>query len=243
MVDNNSTDRTRQIAEDLGAIVVEEKTQNLSAARNRGISVCRSDWIALLDADDLWKKKKIEYQWKAIESCPDAKIVFCDFKLFHNETGLKVGIKRRLDKRAGGTDGMVIGEHCSYFPHINAVLLHQLGFLPSTAVIHRNIFSSVGFFDETMSCQGDVEFFMRAVARFPLAVVRKQLAYYRRHDANMTGNIKEIEQSLKRLTERMLRFPDNYAAGAGQLCLANLKRFFVAGAQAQAHQKRLSALL
>ena len=51
--DNNSTDRTAEIATEAGAKVVFESHNQIARARNRGASVARGDWLLFLDADSL----------------------------------------------------------------------------------------------------------------------------------------------------------------------------------------------
>ncbi len=51
VVDNNSTDRTAEIAEKMGARVVKENIQGLIFARNRGFDEAKGDIIARTDAD------------------------------------------------------------------------------------------------------------------------------------------------------------------------------------------------
>jgi glycosyltransferase involved in cell wall biosynthesis len=66
VVDNGCTDRTAQIATEMGANVVVEWQRGLSRARNAGIRESTQEWIALLDSDDLWDAEKMERQWLAI---------------------------------------------------------------------------------------------------------------------------------------------------------------------------------
>jgi len=51
VVDNNSTDKTAEIARELGARVVTEKQQGISFARNRGFDEAKYEIIARTDAD------------------------------------------------------------------------------------------------------------------------------------------------------------------------------------------------
>lgn len=55
VVDTGSTDRTRAIARDMGAIVLDFPFQaDFSAARNVSLAACAGDWILVLDADEFF---------------------------------------------------------------------------------------------------------------------------------------------------------------------------------------------
>ncbi len=64
VVDDGSTDNSAVLAESFGSIVrvVRQENRGLPATRNRGIGESRGDWIAFLDADDLWLPEKLERQ-------------------------------------------------------------------------------------------------------------------------------------------------------------------------------------
>lgn len=49
--DNNSTDRTAEIARNAGAIVVFEPINQIARARNRGAEAATGDWLIFIDAD------------------------------------------------------------------------------------------------------------------------------------------------------------------------------------------------
>jgi len=59
VVNDGSTDNTAAVAAELGATVVSRVNGGLSAARNSGIKVAAGEWIALLDADDMWAPEKL----------------------------------------------------------------------------------------------------------------------------------------------------------------------------------------
>ena len=68
VVNNNSTDRTAEIAEKFKnrIIFLNCFQQGVSNARNLGVSSANSEYIAFLDADDIWHSQKIEKQAKLI---------------------------------------------------------------------------------------------------------------------------------------------------------------------------------
>jgi len=51
VVDNESADRTREVARSFGATVVHEAVHNISRVRNAGASAARGDVLAFVDAD------------------------------------------------------------------------------------------------------------------------------------------------------------------------------------------------
>ncbi|MDZ4817287.1 MAG: glycosyltransferase [Verrucomicrobiota bacterium] len=51
VVDNNSLDRTKEIATELGAKVIFEQFNNISRARNVGVSHAQGEFLAFIDAD------------------------------------------------------------------------------------------------------------------------------------------------------------------------------------------------
>ena len=80
VVDDGSTDRTREIAESMpGPIrVIHQQNSGASNARNRGIDAATGEWIAFLDSDDTWHPTKLAVQMQAAKACPNAGLVFCD---------------------------------------------------------------------------------------------------------------------------------------------------------------------
>src|SRR5258705_6116779 len=53
VVDNESSDRTREVARSFGATVVHEAVHNIARVRNTGGSAARGDVLAFVDADTI----------------------------------------------------------------------------------------------------------------------------------------------------------------------------------------------
>lgn len=94
VLDDRSTDNTRQLAEEFARkdprihLVANEENMGVARTRNRGLGLCRGQYVALLDSDDYWKpnwlKKMLD---RAEETGGD--IIYCSYELV-DEQGVKV---------------------------------------------------------------------------------------------------------------------------------------------------------
>jgi len=228
VVDNGCSDRTAQIASELGAHVIEEKKRGLSPARNAGIRVCKQEWIALLDSDDLWDPRKIESQWAAVKACPNAGLVACYFRVIQDDSVILESSDEESQERWAGYRGRkIIGESCSYFPKVENDFFPR--FLPSCsdALLRRDVFAGVGLFDENVLYSEDFEFFMRVLARYPLAIVEKTLISCRRHEQKHSFNLAGMRSSLFLIINHMLENPGRYPAGAPEVYRDRIKKNFL----------------
>lgn len=65
VVDDGSSDNTAKLVQDLGCPLIEivsTPNQGVAKARNLGIEKSTAEWIAFLDADDVWMPSKLEEQ-------------------------------------------------------------------------------------------------------------------------------------------------------------------------------------
>jgi glycosyltransferase involved in cell wall biosynthesis len=88
VIDDGSTDDSAAIAGSYGppVRVIPQTNQGESVARNRGIEEARGDWIAFLDADDLWLPQKLEKQVAAIQE--DAVCIHTNYGNFGTRRGI-----------------------------------------------------------------------------------------------------------------------------------------------------------
>jgi glycosyltransferase involved in cell wall biosynthesis len=76
VVDDGSTDATAQLAAELGARVVTQAPAGAAAARNHGAEIATGEWLAFLDADDLWLPGKTAVQRSWLADHPETDVVF-----------------------------------------------------------------------------------------------------------------------------------------------------------------------
>lgn len=162
VVDDGSTDgASEMVAREFPDVTLyrQESRKGVSQSRNFGIARClRSDWIALLDSDDEWLPKKLERQAERIEAVDDARLVHCDEIWMRR--GVRVNPKRKHQKRGGD-----IYLHCLPLCVIS----------PSAAVMRRDLFREVGFFDPDLPVCEDYDMWLRATLRHPVEYVDEPL--------------------------------------------------------------------
>jgi glycosyltransferase involved in cell wall biosynthesis len=78
LVNDGSTDETSAIAGSYGAALdrIDQPPLGLGAARNCGVAGGTSEWIAFLDADDVWMPDKLMLQLRALEADPALDLLF-----------------------------------------------------------------------------------------------------------------------------------------------------------------------
>ena len=90
IVNDGSTDDTQKIVEayvssDTRIKLINQENKRLGAARNEGIKNANGEWVAFLDADDLWINTKLEKQLAAAAEQPDAGVIFTGGFTFYDD--------------------------------------------------------------------------------------------------------------------------------------------------------------
>ena len=88
VVDDNSTDNTKEIVKSLGrehneiVLLDNKRSKGPSGARNTGLLEARCDFIAFLDADDLWTNNHLLEGTNFLSRNTDVDAVFYNFHVF-----------------------------------------------------------------------------------------------------------------------------------------------------------------
>ena len=111
-VNDGSTDNTSEVLarialENSRVIIVEQENSRQGKARNNGISHAKGEWIAFLDADDLWSANKLSLQLnKTLEAKVD--LSFTDgFICLRNDMNLREFRFGVTDKFYQGTEALL----------------------------------------------------------------------------------------------------------------------------------------
>lgn len=161
VVDNGSTDGTKDLIEGKYPNVryIFEPVKGVSRARNIGISHATGEWIALLDSDDQWERDKIETLSRAIEQKKKNERLWHSDEIWIRD-GKKVNQKAK-HKKSGG--------------HIFEKCLNICCISPSSALLHKSLFSDFGNFDEKLKVCEDYDYWLRIASRESIGFVDEKL--------------------------------------------------------------------
>ena len=198
VVDDGSTDNTREIAERFGDKIVYVYQQNagLSAARNTGIRHSTGDVVAFLDADDVWYPEKTAKQLEAFNGDPDIGMVYCSIREFDSTTGQTLTVWTRGGNELGALEALLMF-------HESTVIA-----IGSTGMVRREVIESIGDFDTGLRHSEDWDFSYRVARKYKLAFVPEVLAGYRNHGTNMHKNIGAMEKAMVRCFEKAFETDD-----------------------------------
>ncbi len=191
IIDDGSTDDTFeriqhwQAKTKLNITLLKQANQGVSAARNHGIRNATGNWIALLDADDIWLAEHLTRLAGAVHVYADLIAVFADGVYFDSEKKSKSSpIARvkalRVSEAKQGNKVHRLG--AKFFE----VLLPGLFFPPSSLIFKREAALKVGLFDESIRASEDREFILRLSRLGQFAFVDQALVKIRIHESNLS---------------------------------------------------------
>jgi len=190
VVDDGSTDNTRQILETYNddIIVLFQENRGVSAARNQGIARSCAPLVAFLDSDDLWKPQKLSRQLDFFAANPEALI--CQTE----EIWIRNGVRVNPGKRHKKFSGMI------FEPSLALCLVS-----PSAVMVRKKLFDIVGLFDERLPACEDYDLWLRVSCRYPVFLMDEPLTIKRGGHADQLSKAARLDkyriQSLKNIIE------------------------------------------
>lgn len=183
VVDDGSTDNTAALASELGARVITRRNGGISAARNTGIQHASSEWIAFLDADDMWAPEKLERQVACIH--PETVLVYTGIRFFDDQ-----GI-RELRSAIDATSA-------------KKMLRYSNPITPSTVLVRHEVIAQQGGFREDLSRCEDWEMWVRLQRTGQFEAVSDPLTDYYLSPSSVSSNPGAMIQALDRIMDTTL---------------------------------------
>jgi glycosyltransferase involved in cell wall biosynthesis len=203
VVDDGSSDETALIVQRMAALdprvkLLQKANGGLVSARNHGIAHAQGEFIAPLDADDLWHPEKIEKQMAVMRNRGD-------------QVGLVYCWSRAIDEQ-----DRVLWDvsPCSLRGNVYSALIVR-NILPSGApLVRRRCVDEVGAYDSTLPSRGatcceDLKFNLDIAERFDFDFVPEFLFCYRVRAGSMSTDVDAMLRSHKLvIDEARARHPE-----------------------------------
>ena len=182
VVNDGSTDQTALKVEaftkqhpHLTVKLINQANAGLANARNTGIENVTAPYIALLDADDIWLRGKLERQLEVFTDSPDHRlgVVYTGYELIDENSLLISNDKGIIKPQARGD--------------VRSKLLtgNFISGSGSSVLIQSKVFKEVGLFDEGLRASEDWDMWLRIAQQFHFDFVDTPLVQIRVHQSNM----------------------------------------------------------
>ena len=215
VADDGSTDKTREIAYSYcverraycGDAIrnthdairyIYQPNRGPGAARNKGIKEAKGEYIAFLDADDLWMPEKLEKQINSLQlpkmptATSEVVMVCCDMS--HNVDG-KLIYKSYLKEK-----GYKFVSSGSIYEN----LLRENFIFTPTVIVKKEILEKMGYFDESYRICEDYKMWLNIAKNYSIGFIDEPLVIRNRHKENITQDKYLFISSGIRLFEEIL---------------------------------------
>jgi glycosyltransferase involved in cell wall biosynthesis len=188
VVDDGSTDDTVSIIKSYGDAVrcIRQSNQGAYVARNNAAATARGEWLAFLDADDLWVADKLVKQLQLGD--PEVGLIYSDYR--HLDTS------NRVSGRASDAAELVQGKIFDRLLVDNFIGM-------STVLMRTRIFHELGGFATDITGCADWDMWLRyAVSGREARVHSEALAAYRWHPAQMSKSFEARQRNRLEVIQR-----------------------------------------
>jgi glycosyltransferase involved in cell wall biosynthesis len=194
VVDDGSTDRTLELLhsiKDERLKILSYQNGGVCVARNRGVAHANGEFIAFLDADDLWAPEKLELQLAALQQHPEAGVAY-SWTSFMDEQGESFSFH---PCKPVFFEGNVYAK----------LLVGDFIYNGSNTLIRKQAIESTGEFDSACAGCADWDYWLRLAARWAFVVVPKCQIFYRRSSGAMSSRVEKMKEDALIALEKAYR--------------------------------------
>lgn len=184
VINDGSKDKTLEIVQSIKDERIKVfcyENSGLSTARNRGISKANGEYIAFLDADDLWTSDKLELQLAAFDKNPGVGVAYSwTYFMDVDEQGKVLSLHPSASYSFVGN---------VYEKLLVSDFIHS----GSNTLILKQAIDSVGQFDPTLKSCEDWDYWLRLSTHWRFVVIPKHQVFYRRSSNSMSSKVEVMK--------------------------------------------------
>ncbi|MGE5373203.1 MAG: glycosyltransferase family 2 protein [Solirubrobacterales bacterium] len=211
-LDNASTDRSGEIARSYGEKVKyfwNDETIPLGAARNQAVALAAGEYVAFLDADDVWKPEKLGRQLALMDAKPTMGLTFTNATIYHQYDG------------TANTAFQGLGQLPPRGRMFGYLLMNQIITMSTVVVRREALANQPEIFDPRYTWAPEYDLFLRIAYEWECDYIDEPMALYRVHKASTSERLYsrrpiELRMTLEKLLDRyplMLKeYPEAVAA-------------------------------
>ncbi|XWK85817.1 MAG: glycosyltransferase [Phormidium sp.] len=183
----------------------------VSVSRNRGIEKAGGEFIAFLDADDLWTPDKLQVQLQALQENTQAAVAY-SWTDWIDEAG----------------KFLRPGSHITANGDVYKKLL-LINFLDngSNPLIRKQALLEIGGFDESLPPAEDWDMWLRLAAKYPFVGVPFTQVLYRVSTNSASSNVLQLESSCLRVIEKAFNQADESIQPLKKYSIANIYKYLI----------------
>ncbi len=191
VVDDGSTDDTKKVMKhfenDDRVNYHYQSNQGQAKAKNKGIMASKGDYIAFLDADDMWSKTKLEKQMPCFEINENIGLVHTNFVLM-DENEKMLGTVPRKYYNGKVTEQLLITNF------VNGM----------ASVVKKECLEKVGIFDESLPMGIDWDLWLRISTEYEIYFLDEKAYFYRQWEGQMSHNQEKRYECAARIMSKFL---------------------------------------
>ncbi len=190
IIDDGSTDNTSLIVAEINSPCIQcYKFSNAgpAASRNQGIRLAKGEYIAFLDADDLWYSSKLMDQVTCLQQYQHAALVYgwTDYVNTANQLICP-------DSRPQFSGNVY-----------KQLLIHNFIISGSNTMIRKSVLTAVGGFDKSLAAIEDWELHTRIAASYPLVCLPKVVVRYRQSEMSLSNQLVVMQQAFEQANRKI----------------------------------------
>ncbi|MCM1457359.1 MAG: glycosyltransferase family 2 protein [Lachnoclostridium sp.] len=203
VVDDGSIDGSTELVENLeidNLRLIRQNNAGVSAARNRGIEEARGEFVAFLDADDLWKPDYLAVQFEMTQKYPDCDVFATDYEFKDSVGKVSPTVLNKLGiNQSGIFENYFEVASCSNPP-----------LWTSAVMTCRSALLAIGGFPLGIRSGEDLLTWARLACRYRIAYCRKPLAIFNVEGYDVSEKPKRVPAEDDVVGRELKRLMDDY---------------------------------